>query len=253
MVSSENFRLRWNDFEANVSSSFNELRAEADFFDVMLACDGSGGRTLPAHKVILSACSPLFKQMLRNLSASSPGQLSPLIYLRGIRLSDLEPVLDFMYTGEVSVCQDDLNSFLAVAEDLQVKGLTQHGAPDAAAASLGSRVSKPAKRAAGGRSRPSAGSAKRAKVKTTTDKGVEGLAAAVKSEPGATGSAHDYDQTAGEGNLTEGDMVDVGGDALGEESFGESYEVGDIDDGGDTGLDNLDDNGKETSGSKSSQ
>ena len=34
-------------------------------------------------------------------------------------------VLDFMYHGQVGVAQEDLNSFLAVAEDLKVKGLTQ--------------------------------------------------------------------------------------------------------------------------------
>ena len=49
-----------------------------------------------------------------------------MIYLRGVRTCDLESVLDFMYQGEVNVAQDDLNSFLAVAEDLQIKGLTQN-------------------------------------------------------------------------------------------------------------------------------
>merc|ERR1719270_2649266 len=34
-------------------------------------------------------------------------------------------VLNFMYQGEVNVAQEELNSFLAVAEDLRVKGLTQ--------------------------------------------------------------------------------------------------------------------------------
>ena len=49
-----------------------------------------------------------------------------MIYLRGVRTGDLESVLDFMYQGEVNVAQDNLNSFLAVAEDLQIKGLTQN-------------------------------------------------------------------------------------------------------------------------------
>ena len=46
----------------------------------------------------------------------------PLLYLKGVKYSDLESVLNFMYHGEVNVAQDDLNSFLAVAEELKVKG-----------------------------------------------------------------------------------------------------------------------------------
>jgi len=37
----------------------------------------------------------------------------------------MQAVLNFMYHGEVNVAQEELNSFLSVAEDLQVKGLTQ--------------------------------------------------------------------------------------------------------------------------------
>ena len=44
------------------------------------------------------------------------------LYLKGVSAKDMESVLSFMYHGEVSVAQDDLNTFLAVAEDLQVKG-----------------------------------------------------------------------------------------------------------------------------------
>ena len=43
-----------------------------------------------------------------------------------MRHADLVSVLDFMYSGEVNVSQEDLNSFLAVAEDLRVRGLTQN-------------------------------------------------------------------------------------------------------------------------------
>ena len=38
----------------------------------------------------------------------------------------MQAVLNFMYHGEVNVAQEELNSFLSVAEDLQVKGLTQN-------------------------------------------------------------------------------------------------------------------------------
>jgi len=117
-MSSEKFCLRWNDFESNISSAFRELRDDKDFFDVTLACDDE---QIQAHKVILSACSPFFRNILRR----NPHQ-HPLLYLKGVKYTDLQSVLNFMYHGEVNVAQEELNSFLAVAEDLRVKGLTQN-------------------------------------------------------------------------------------------------------------------------------
>merc|ERR1712025_777296 len=81
---------------------------------------------LPAHKLILSACSSVLKHLLRRKSGSGSGGCSShVLYLRGVQSQDLEYILSFMYNGEVSLAQDQLNSFLAVAEDLQIKGLTQ--------------------------------------------------------------------------------------------------------------------------------
>jgi len=121
----ENFCLRWNDFESNLSTAFMELRNDADMCDVTIATDED---SVAAHKLVLSACSPQLKEMIRKhirLSGSS-GQQNILIYLRGVRHADLVSVLEFMYCGSVNVAQEDLNSFLAVAEDLKVKGLTQN-------------------------------------------------------------------------------------------------------------------------------
>jgi len=117
-MGSEKFCLRWNDFETNISSAFRELRDDKDFFDVTLACDDE---QIQAHKVILSACSPFFRNILRR----NPHQ-HPLLYLKGVKYTDIQSVLNFMYHGEVNVAQEELNSFLAVAEDLRVKGLTQN-------------------------------------------------------------------------------------------------------------------------------
>jgi len=118
MTSSEKFCLRWNDFESNISIAFREIREEKDFFDCTLSC---GSRQIQAHKLILSACSPFFRSILRQ----NPHQ-HPLLYLKGVEFTDLQAVLNFMYHGEVNVAQEELNSFLAVAEDLKVKGLTQN-------------------------------------------------------------------------------------------------------------------------------
>jgi len=118
MEGTEKFCLRWNDFEANISEGFRELREEKDFFDVTLACEDN---QIQAHRVIISACSPFFRNVLRR----NPHQ-HPLLYLKGVKYRDLLSILNFMYMGEVNVAQEELNSFLAVAEDLRVKGLTQN-------------------------------------------------------------------------------------------------------------------------------
>jgi len=120
-MGAEKFCLKWNDFESNISSAFRDLRKERDFFDVTLACDDNG--QIDAHKTILSACSPFFRNVLKR----NPHQ-HPLLYLKGVKHKELQAVLDFMYMGEVNVAQEELNSFLAVAEDLRVKGLTQGNA-----------------------------------------------------------------------------------------------------------------------------
>jgi len=117
-MGSEKFCLRWNDFESNVSSSFSEMRKEKDFLDVTLACEEE---QVTAHKLVLSACSSFFRSVLRRY----PHQ-NPLLYLKGVRFIDLQAILTFMYHGEVNVAQEDLNSFLSVAEELRVKGLTQN-------------------------------------------------------------------------------------------------------------------------------
>jgi len=124
MGSSDNFCLRWNDFESNISTSFRELREDSEFFDVTLCCD-NGTDIVPAHKVILAACSPLFRKIL----SRQKNQQNPFLYLKGIRLKELQAVLNFMYHGEVNVAQDSLNNFLAVAEELAVKGLTTDSKP----------------------------------------------------------------------------------------------------------------------------
>ena len=113
---SEKLCLQWNDFKENATSSFGSLREDNDFADVTLACED--GKQFEAHKVILASSSPFFQDILRRNKHPHP-----LIYMRGMTSDDLLAIVDFLYRGEANVFQENLDSFLAVAEELQLKGL----------------------------------------------------------------------------------------------------------------------------------
>ena len=116
MSLTDEFCLQWKDFESNIGQSFRDLREEKDLFDITLVCDDC---QIQAHKVILSACSTFFRTVLRR----HPNP-HPLIYMKGVEFKELQNILNFMYMGEVNLAHEELRSFLAVAADLKVKGLS---------------------------------------------------------------------------------------------------------------------------------
>ena len=91
---SEKLCLQCNDFKDIKDSAFVSLRNDVDFADVTLACEDS--HQIKAHKVVLAAASPFFQNILKKNQ-----QPHPLIYMRALK-SD---------------------SFLAIAAELQLKGL----------------------------------------------------------------------------------------------------------------------------------
>ena len=112
---SEKLSLRWDDFQDNTQKAFGNLREGSDFVDVTLVCED--GQQVEAHKVILAASSPFFQKLLgRNKHPH------PLVYMRGVKSDDVLAIIDFLYRGEANIFQDNLDSFLAVAEELQLKG-----------------------------------------------------------------------------------------------------------------------------------
>ena len=66
-----------------------------------------------------------------------------------IRFPDMVAILNFMYHGEVNVNQEDLQNFLAAAEELRIKGLSQASSSDSKLEKLESTVPK-MKQASGG-------------------------------------------------------------------------------------------------------
>jgi len=113
---SDDFLLTKNDFEFCTKNAFKTLINDVEFSDVTLAC--SDNKQIKAHKMILSACSPFF----RNLFRKNPHQ-SLLLYLKGVTHRNMEAILQFMYQGETKINKDYLDSFLDTAQELKVDGL----------------------------------------------------------------------------------------------------------------------------------
>jgi len=113
----EQVTLSNSDFQDNTISAFGALRHDHDFSDVTLAC--ADGEQVEAHKFILASSSPFFLNLLRQNKHAHP-----LIYMRNVKSEDLVAIVDFIYSGETNVCQENLDAFLSMAEELQIKGLT---------------------------------------------------------------------------------------------------------------------------------
>ena len=110
---SEKFSLKWNDFQSNITSAFRQFQTKTNFQDVTLASDDL--KQISAHRVVLSAGSGYFNNLLSQNSHSHP-----LLCLDGINFSELNNVLDFIYTGELQIKQEDLDRFLQIAQRLQL-------------------------------------------------------------------------------------------------------------------------------------
>ena len=118
MDSDQKVNLKWGEFQNNITASFSQLRKTDNFCDVTLVAED--GQKIMAHRVILSASSPLFEQIL--IQNNLP---KPLIYMRGTKSSYLNWLVDFIYQGEVDINHGDLKDFLEIAAELKIIGLTK--------------------------------------------------------------------------------------------------------------------------------
>ena len=117
MSETEKFNLSWDNFQSHTNDLISDLYSSSQFADVTLICDDQ--TQFKAHRVVLSASSSVF----RNILKSSDG--SPFIYLRGIAKEEIEAIMQFIYLGEATFDQERMNEFLNVAKDLDLKDIGQ--------------------------------------------------------------------------------------------------------------------------------
>lgn len=108
----------FNHFEKNIYSSWQEFQIKDQFCDVTLACMD---QEIRAHKGILAKSSSVLGTILMQTSDKHP-----IIIFSGINISDLVNLVNFLYRGQIIFSQDKLDSFIRLANYLEIKGISEN-------------------------------------------------------------------------------------------------------------------------------
>ena len=109
----EEFDFISHNYEQTCPTVFQRLWKETDLSDVTLVSED--GSQISAHKIILSSCSPFFKDLL-----SRNPHPHPLICFTGIRTNTLNLVLEYVYLGKCKVAKSNILPFLTAGKALLV-------------------------------------------------------------------------------------------------------------------------------------
>ena len=101
--------IEWGKYDTISNSTFENLYEDELFTDVTLACEGN--KKIKAHKIILSVCSNILKEILRDNQHPYP-----LIYLQGIDSENLVLLKKFMYLGKAIIEQEHFQTFLDMSK-----------------------------------------------------------------------------------------------------------------------------------------
>ena len=113
---SDKVTLSGGEFQNDTVNAFKEMIEDENFTNVTLVTEGN--KSIKAHKVILSAFSPFFKEII--LKNNHP---HPLVYLYGIKHEYVREIVNFVYLGQAKINLENVNDFINVANHLKIKGL----------------------------------------------------------------------------------------------------------------------------------
>ena len=119
-MNQDNFKVTWDTYPDHVKNMLHEMMTSDYLTDVTLVCDDD--IQIKAHKIVLSACSNVFKKIINSLPLNDR---NAVIYLRGIQHKEMESILEFMYLGETTYHKDKMDEFLNVSKSLDIKELCE--------------------------------------------------------------------------------------------------------------------------------
>jgi len=116
--SQQKFCLKWNQFSSHLKNTISNMRKADVLTDVTLMTED--GAKFTAHRIIMASASSFFRHIF------SESNTCPWIYLKGVQSYQLQFILDFIYTGDVEIPEDELSGFLVCAGDLKIRGLSKY-------------------------------------------------------------------------------------------------------------------------------
>ena len=119
MKHQDSLDLVWNEFQSSSVRYRTGLKESGDFCDVTLVCEDC--EPITVHRVVLAAGSSYFERLPRK-AGNHP---QPLLVMRGVRMQQLEALVTFRYEGQTNDLKNNLESFLQLARDFEVRGLVE--------------------------------------------------------------------------------------------------------------------------------
>ncbi|XP_047345726.1 uncharacterized protein LOC124947510 isoform X1 [Vespa velutina] len=113
----QSYCFKWNDYQNHLSDVIRQLLEDDCMVDVTLS---AAGERIHAHRIVLSACSTLFQEVLSQVNEDHP-----TIILSDISAQDIKSIIEFTYHGEVRIPVENINSVLDAARSLKICGLIE--------------------------------------------------------------------------------------------------------------------------------
>lgn len=122
IAASENYQLKWHSYGAHLHSSVATLLHSESFADVLLAT--SCGRHVAAHRFVLAACSSYLSHIFQTCHFGANTNAPTIVVLpTEIGYRTLKILIQYMYSGEATVTNDQLEGVLKAGDILRVRGL----------------------------------------------------------------------------------------------------------------------------------
>ena len=110
----KDFNKKWPNYSDHFKKMLQDLSRSDDNTDVTLVCDDK--EQFKAHKIILSASSPLLKTLL-----DAHSQNDSVIYLTEVQSQEIMSILEFIYLGETKRNRNYMNDIKTVAKNLDIR------------------------------------------------------------------------------------------------------------------------------------